>query len=290
KAVRVGRAGRVNHARRPVRPHRVDAAVVATPVPRIREEKLAAREKGEIVGKQSRSVRGSSRDALDLSLGVDPVDPRVCDVGAVAGSVGPECEAVRPPRGARDDLGLAVEAAAVDLSFLAAAPDQPVLIESEVLDMVHQAEPDRLHCRRRDQRFAEPHAYLAGAGAESRASRSERCLIPFSILRSMTHEPGVINASARRPPRESPLLIRFRLRSRVPAPSGSSTKAQTQVPSSETVTSADSGSRIRTRIALGPGSFPGATEGVSPTSRCCHSGWTVSALRMPRPKRFSIQS
>ena len=60
-----------------------------------------------------------------------------------------------------------------------------MLIESEVLDMVHQAEPDRLHCRRRDQGFAELHVCLASAGAESRASPSERCLIPFSILRSM---------------------------------------------------------------------------------------------------------
>ena len=140
----------------PSRPNRIDAAVVATPVPRIREEELAARQEGEVVGEQSRSVRGSRRDALDLSLGVDPVDPRVGDVGAVAGAVGPEREAVRPSRGARDDLGLAVEAAAVDLPFLAAAPDRPVLLEREVLDVIHEAEPDGLDSLDRDERDAEP--------------------------------------------------------------------------------------------------------------------------------------
>ena len=137
-------------------PDRIDAAVVTTPVPRIREEELAARQEGEVVGKQSRPVRGSRRDALDLSFGVDPVDPRVGDVGAVAGTVGPEREAVCPPRGARDDLGRAVEAAAVHLPFLAAAPDRPIRLEGEVLDVIHEAEPDGLDGLDRNEGDAEP--------------------------------------------------------------------------------------------------------------------------------------
>src|SRR4029434_4554630 len=105
---------------------------------------LSAGQESEVVREHGRPLGGSRRDALDLALRVDAVDARVGHVGAIAGAVRPQREPVRPPRSAPDDLGLALEASAVDLALLAAAPDRAVLLEGEILDVVDQAEPDRL--------------------------------------------------------------------------------------------------------------------------------------------------
>ena len=73
-----------------------------------------------------------------------------------------------------------------------------------------------------------PHA-LAGAAASS-----ARCLIPRSILRSITSEPGSITSIPSRWPAAAPFIeIRFRLIRRVAPFSGTSAKAHTQSPASE---------------------------------------------------------
>ena len=127
----------------------------------------------------------------------------------------------------------------------------------------------------------------ARTAAGSEASRSARCLMPQSILRSITSEPGSIAAMPIRSPSDGArIAILFRLRSLVLPPMSSSANAHTQVPSSDRETSARSGSSTSTRM---PGrlALPRIT---SPTARFCHSGWIVSALRISSPNRFSIQS
>jgi hypothetical protein len=92
------------------------------------------------------AVFAARRDPLDLTLGVDAVHARIGDIRAVARSVRAEREAVGATRRAREDVRLPVEAAAVDLTLLAAAPDGPARLEREVLDVVDETEPDRLDC------------------------------------------------------------------------------------------------------------------------------------------------
>ena len=118
--------------------------------------------------------------------------------------------------------------------------------------------------------------------------RSARSLMPRSILRSMIRLPGSMTyVFSACPSRDAPpVAIRFLLISLVPSPSGTRQKAQTQFPSSERNTSHRSGSSSATR-RMGP-RLP--SRCLSPTSRCWYSGRIRSALCMPRPMMFSIQS
>jgi hypothetical protein len=104
----------------------------------------------------------------------------------------------------------------------------------------------------------------------------------------MIRLPGSITSrSASRRAAEAPRsLIRLRLTSRVPPSSGRNAKIHTHCSFSERNTSVRSRSQISTRMP-GPSAPSGST---SPTARCWNSGRIRSALRMPSPSRFSIQS
>ena len=105
-------------------------------------------------------------------------------------------------------------------------------------------------------------------GGSAPLSRSARSVIPRSILRSITSEPGSIASIARRPPSEPPTRMRLRLSSRVPPCCSSRTNVQTQAPSSERDESTRSGSRISTRMPIAPFGL----RSTSPTSRCWKLG------------------
>jgi uncharacterized membrane protein len=133
-----------------------------------------------------------------------------------------------------------------------------------------------------------PAGATGSSGPRSPARRSALSLIPSSIFRSITRLPGSMTSmlNSRVSAEACGAAIRLRLTSLVTPSSGNRAKIHTHVPSSKRNVMTRSGSSTSTR---NDGRF-GPSSNSSPALVSWNSGRISSALRMPRPNRFSIQS